>query len=125
MIPVPSLADIVADGSKLADLPFRALWGLLHDLNLIEREITSAMLAARDSEASKPATTEDRALTIEQAAERLQIAPATMKRWLRKEPYNRAVAVRSRTCVRVSAQRLEAILLESGAGRPRRKAVSV
>lgn len=119
---MPTLAEIVQDGSKLADLPFTALWALLRDLGLLEREITAAMLATGIQDAST-AHPEDRALTIEQAAERLQIAPTTMKRWLRKEPYNRAVVVRSRTCVRVSAQRLEAILLESGL-RARRKAVS-
>jgi len=122
MIPVPTLAEIVADGTKLADLPFTALWALLRDVGHLEKEIIAAMLPAAGREAAQIAP-QDRALTIGEAAERLRISPAAMTKWLRKPPYNAAVVVRSRTCVRVSAQRLEQILLDRGAG-PRRKAAT-
>src|SRR3990167_5975434 len=122
MIPVPTLAEVVADGAKLADLPFTALWSLLREVGKLEKEIITAMLPAAGREAAQIAP-QDRALTIGEAAERLRISPAAMTKWLRKPPYNAAVVVRSRTCVRVSAQRLEQILLDRGAG-PRRKAAA-
>jgi hypothetical protein len=123
MTPVPTLAEVAQDRTRLDVLPFEALWALLRDLNLLEKEITTAMIPAASRAADSRAVPEDRALTIAEAAARLQIAPATMQKWLTKPPYNAAVVVRSRTCVRVSAQRLEQILLDRGAG-PRRKAVS-
>ena len=123
VIPIPTLAEVVADGAKLADLPFTALWALLRDVGQLEKEIIAAMLPAANKTMASTAIPEDRALTIEEAAQRLRIAPATMQKWLRKPPYDAAVVVRSRTCVRVSAQRLDDILLNGGA-RHRRKAVS-
>jgi hypothetical protein len=123
LAPVPTLAEIVADRATLLGLPFGALWALSLEAGRLQAEITMAMSAAQ-STSGVDTIREDKSLTIEQAAERLQIAPTTMKRWLRKAPYNSAVVVRSRTCVRVSSQRLEDILLSGGA-RLRRKAVSV
>lgn len=123
MISIPTLAEVAADRAKLEGLPFDALWSLLLKAGELQTEIACGMLPAMHRAVTGAVIAEDRALTIEEAAERLKIAPATMQKWLRREPYNAAVAVRSRTCVRVSAQRLEQILLGRGAG-PRRKAVS-
>jgi len=121
MIPVPTLAQVVNDPDLVETLPAAACGALL-----IEAGVVTSRLGARIALApvvALDATPEDRALTIEEAAARIRVAPATMQKWLRKPPYDAAVVVRSRTCVRVSAQRLDDILLSSGA-RPRRKAVS-
>ena len=122
MIPVPTLAEVVQEHAKLDGLPFDAIFGLFIEAQLLQSTIAGFMIPAIAS-AGKLIVETDRALTIEEAAQRLRIAPATMQKWLRKSPYNAAVVVRSRTCVRVSAQRLEQILLDRGAG-PRRKAAT-
>jgi hypothetical protein len=119
MIAVPTLEEIARDRTRLDGLSFAALWAILRDLGLLEREVTAAMLAAQSTSGVATVTvTEDRMLTISEAAARLHVAEATMQKWLRKPPYNAAVVVRSRSMVRVSAQRLDDILLNGGrAGR--------
>jgi hypothetical protein len=122
VIALPTLAEVVNDPDLVETLPATVCGALL-----IEAGVVTSRLGARIALApvvASSTTPEDRALTIEEAAQRLRISPATMQRWLRKPPYDAAVVVRSRTCVRVSAQRLDDILLHGGA-RLRRKAVSV
>jgi hypothetical protein len=114
---MPTLAEIVADATKATGLTRPVLGGLLIELAALQTQLGAAIASAPDGAALAPP---DRALTIEQVAERLNLSPATMKRWLRREPYSAAVVVRSRTCVRVSAQRLEDILLRGGTKRSRR-----
>jgi len=114
---LPTLAEIIADPSKAKGLTRPMLGGLLIELAAIQLHLGAAVASAPDA---PPIAPPDRALTIEQAAERLNLSPATMKRWLRKDPYNAAVVVRSRTMVRVSAQRLEDILLRGGPKRTKR-----
>lgn len=119
MVTVPTLAEVAQDRSRLVGLPFQAVWALLFEASALQTEI-AASLGPAVSRMSAPVP-EDRLLTFEQAAERLNIAPATAQKWFRREPYNAAVVVRSRTMVRVSAQRLDDILLSRGP-RARRKA---
>lgn len=119
-VPVPTLADIVADGSKLADLPFSALWSLHRDLGLVDREITSHMLARAASPPVENVLV-DHLLTHEEAGQRTGMSAHTMKRWAHRLPYSTAVVVLSRTRVRWSSQRLDDVLRTLGA-RPRRKA---
>lgn len=114
-IAVPTLTEISQNRAKLAELPFGALWALALEAGRLHAEIIAAMAPAMQTAVQVQGVNEDRALTIEQAAERLQVAPTTMKRWLRKSPFDESVVVRSRTCVRVSSQCLERILVSQGA----------
>ena len=117
---VPTLAEAAQDRARLVGLSFDALWRLLLEAGRLQTEIAAAMVPAQARAVTGTGITEDRALTIDEAAARLQIAPATMKRWLRKPPYDAAVVVRSRTCVRVSAQLLEQVLHGGSGIRSRR-----
>lgn len=114
---IPTLAEVIADATKAKGLARPVLGGLLIELAAIQLHLGAAIASAPDA---LPVAPPDRALTIEEAAERLNLSPATMKRWLRREPYSAAVVVRSRTCVRVSAQRLEQILLSGAVKRVKR-----
>ena len=112
---VPTLAEVVADPEKADHLPGRVVLGLLGELLGTQHRLMLRMLAV-GLDPVPPHTEEDRLLTIEETAAKLRIAPATAQKWLRKEPYARAVVVRSRTCVRVSSALLEKVIL-SGAVR--------
>lgn len=122
MVGVPTLAEVTQDRAQLLGLPFGALWELSLEAGRLQAAITTAMLAAQ-STSGVTTMTADRLLTIPEAAERLRIHPDTMKQKLRTLPYNAAAVVLARNCVRVSAHRLEQILLDRGLG-ARRKAVS-
>jgi hypothetical protein len=125
-VTVPTLAEVVAEPEKADQLPGRVVLGLLGELLGTQHRLMLRMLAV-GLEPVPPRKEEDRLLTIEEAAATLRIAPATAQKWLRREPYRRAVVVRSRTCVRVSAQLLEQVIhggavrltpRPRGAGRP-------
>lgn len=117
---VPTLAQLAAKPELIDELEPAVCAAMV-----IEAGALVAHLGARVALApavTVDATPEDRLLTIAEAAAKLHIHPATMKRKLRDLPYNAAAVVLSRTCVRVSAHRLEQILLDGGL-RARRKAV--
>jgi len=107
-VTVPTLAEIVAEPAKADQLPGRVVLGLLGELLGTQHRLTLRMLAVGLDPV--PPKEEDRLLTIEETAARLRIAPATAQKWLRKDPYTRAVVVRSRTCVRVSSALLEKVI---------------
>ena len=112
---LPTLAEIVAEPEQADHLPGRVVLGLLGELLGTQQRLLLRMLAV-GLDPVPPHTEEDRLLTIEETAAKLRIAPATAQKWLRKDPYTRAVVVRSRTCVRVSAALLEKVI-HSGAVR--------
>jgi hypothetical protein len=123
MLSVPTLAEVAQDRARLDGLPFGALWPLLLQAQGLQTAIACAMAPAMQRAVTAQGVTEDRLLTIAEAAERLHIHPATMKRKLRELPYNAAAVVLARNCVRVNAERLDEIL-RGGGLRARRKAVS-
>lgn len=120
VIAIPSLAEVVADASRAKGLTRPALGALLIELAAVQTQLSAEVATASDAPAVAPP---DRSLTIEQAADRVHVAPATMKRWLRREPFNAAVVVRSRTMVRVSAAMLEQVIQGGAAVRQRRRQI--
>jgi hypothetical protein len=118
-VAVPALIDVVKDRAVLKGLPLQVLAGLVVQLGAVQQDLGAAIACAQIA----PAAPEpDRLITIDEAAQQLGVSYNTMQTWLRRPPYDAAVVVRSRTLVRVSAQRLQDILL-SGGPRARRKVV--
>ncbi len=83
---LPTLAEIAQDRTRLDALPFEALWALLRDLNLLEKEITTAMIpaAVRAEDARVP---HGGLLTLEQAATRLQMPVSTLRARANRPPF--------------------------------------
>lgn len=113
MIPVPTLAEVVADPGRAAGLPAFAILDVLHALLGVERALLLHLSTALLLAEPEP----DEALTPEQAAAIIGVSPHTMRKWLRTPRYAPAVTVRTPTLVRVSRQKLKAIMDGEGARR--------
>jgi hypothetical protein len=123
VVGLPTLAEVVQDQTRLADLPFTALWGLLRELGQIEREITTTMVGAAGRAESSHAPPPDRLLTLTECAGRLRVKIGTARLWFQKPPWDATVIERSKTRVLVSEARFDALLRDGLHAPPHRPAL--
>jgi predicted DNA-binding transcriptional regulator AlpA len=68
--PIPNLADLLADASRISDVPAEAIPGLLGDIERLRAGLW-ARLTIPTATTNGPAADGDRLLTVEEAAQKL------------------------------------------------------
>jgi excisionase family DNA binding protein len=107
VIPIPTLDELAADPARAAELPVDAAERLLGRAIAVQGVIYGRLLAARADSAHPPAS-EDRLLTVTQAAERL----STTKDWLYRHARQLSFTVKSGRQLRFSSAGIDRYIRE-------------
>ncbi len=109
LTPIPTLDALAEEPERALGLSREVGSALMAKLSAAQMALARWALELPANGATPPEP--DRALTLSEAAERAQLSPATLKRWVREKPDWRKIAViRSGNKVRLSAHGLEALL---------------